>query len=524
MSTTTYQTPGVHVQEVPPAPGPIQGASTNVAAFVGLTVGGPPPGTVRVVTSYRQFAELFAVDGKLPVYDVGLNMLANGVYGFFDNGGTRCYVTRASCMHEKDTIAGKVGQWFGVKAAEQWLAKNAVDLVSGFLAGHGQALKADRQKRLQAGLQAALQDMDLPTRPAQAAPLQDALWNWLDESLADLESTPRSALKELLKGASKRWAEDLWLKYRAKSLADLNSAEYDIGKALAALEPFTDISIVAAPGLTGENHWRALITHCTDNAPNCFAVLDAPQGADWANQDNQPIYPSSQLPNDSDYAAIYYPWIQVVDAGSGQKIYAPPSGHIAGVYARVDAQRGVFKAPANESVYGALALETYVSDNQQKYLNNPGSQPNGDGVLGINVNCIRQINGGILVWGARTLQVDENEQFKYVSTRRTYNYIRQSLESGTQWAVFEPNTQALWGQLTRNVTSFLTRLWQEGGLFGSTAAEAFYVKCDADTNPESVRDAGEVVTEVGVAITKPAEFVVFQLGLTSGSATPTTSA
>jgi uncharacterized protein len=178
----------------------------------------------------------------------------------------------------------------------------------------------------------------------------------------------------------------------------------------------------------------------------------------------------------------------------------------------------VFKAPANESIVGAIDLETYVSARQQEDLNDGGANANG-----INVNCIRRLNGSILIWGARTLNVDEDGQFTYISTRRTFNYIRQSLQTGTQWAVFEPNTQALWGQITRNVTSFLTKLWQEGGLFGSTQAEAFFVKCDADTNPEEVRNAGQVVTEVGVAITKPAEFVLFKLGLASGSATPSTN-
>ncbi len=177
----------------------------------------------------------------------------------------------------------------------------------------------------------------------------------------------------------------------------------------------------------------------------------------------------------------------------------PPSGHIAGIYARVDTQRGVHKAPANEPVLGALAVSQQISRADQDGLNPKG------------VNCIRSLNDNILVWGARTIGGDANADLKYINVRRTLLFLRESIDEGTQWVVFEPNTPALWQKLTRNITAFLTNVWRAGALFGTTQQEAFYVKCDAETNPPELRDLGQVVTEIGVAIVRPAEFVIFRI-------------
>lgn len=497
---TAFQAPGVYVEEVTPAPGPIQGVSSSIAAFVGVTRSGPEIGTVNALGSYRQFVGLFAEPGaELPGDDAGLNLLANGVYGFFNNGGTRCYVTRVSPDGDAGPAPDAVPE-----AVREWSA-GAVDSVVAWLGNHDAPAPTSAQKKQ---LRTLLSNLKGLTKQQVQAGLRDWLqglnWKaaarevveWIDKLVDGL-----TALVESLERALDRSLSDTENAY-------LSSARID--RALVVLEPYDDISIVAAPGLSGETQWQALIDHCANAAPNRFAVLDAPGDAVWAT--DPPAVDA--LPAKSDHAAIYYPWLEVADAITGNKVFAPPSGSIAGVYARVDAQRGVFKAPANEAVYGALGLKAQVSANQQAQLNDGTDVSRG-------VNCIRRLNGGILVWGARTVCAEDADAFKYVSTRRTFNYIRQSLENGTQWAVFEPNTPALWGQIVRNVTSFLTSLWQSGGLFGSTAAEAFYVKCDEDTNPPDVRDAGKVVTEVGVAISKPAEFVVFYLGQTSGSATPT---
>jgi hypothetical protein len=172
---------------------------------------------------------------------------------------------------------------------------------------------------------------------------------------------------------------------------------------------------------------------------------------------------------------------------------------VAGVYARVDVRRGVFKAPANEVVMGALGLKYTISKAQQDGLNPQG------------VNCIRDLNGNIRVWGARTMGGDANGEWRYISVRRTMLFLRESIDQSLQWAVFEPNDQGLWAKIVRNTSAFLTTQWQLGMLFGSTAQEAFYVKCDAETNPPELREIGRVVTEIGVAIVKPAEFVIFRI-------------
>jgi uncharacterized protein len=183
----------------------------------------------------------------------------------------------------------------------------------------------------------------------------------------------------------------------------------------------------------------------------------------------------------------------------------PPSGHIAGVFSRVDQEHGVHKAPANESVRGALGLAYQVTNEEQKELNRLG------------VNVIRNFNGAILVWGARTLGGDDNNEFKYVNVRRFMNFLRESIEDGTRFAVFEPNAKPLWQRINRAVSAFLTNVWHDGALFGNTPEQAFYVKCDETTNPPDVRDLGQVVTEIGVAIVKPAEFVVFRISQISGT-------
>jgi phage tail sheath protein FI len=175
------------------------------------------------------------------------------------------------------------------------------------------------------------------------------------------------------------------------------------------------------------------------------------------------------------------------------------------VYARSDAARGVFKAPANEALLGVNAVNTNVSRDEQGALNSAG------------INVIRQLNGALRVWGARTAGGDKNGEYRYVSTRRYFNYLRQSIDSGTQFVVFEPHTPALWQRVKRTLTDFLTNEWRSGALFGETAKQAFFIKCDAETNPPETRDQGQLIVEIGVAIVKPAEFVIFRIQQTSGS-------
>lgn len=286
-------------------------------------------------------------------------------------------------------------------------------------------------------------------------------------------------------------------------------------------EPIDEIAIVVAPGRTDDAIRDAIITHCQVRTQDRFAIFDSPDKVEDGNNlldlTKLPLSdPGNAQQNNSDYAAFYFPWIEVFDPATkddpnkGRK-FVPPSGHIAGIYARVDTNIGVHKAPANEVIFGALGLKYNISKAQQASLNPQG------------VNCIRNLNGNFLVWGARTIGGDANSDLKYINVRRTLLFLRESIDEGTQWVVFEPNTPNLWKRITRNVSDFLTTVWRSGALFGDTPQQAFYVKCDAETNPPEERELGRVVTEIGVAIVRPAEFVIFRISqitpLTSGSLT-----
>ena len=244
-----------------------------------------------------------------------------------------------------------------------------------------------------------------------------------------------------------------------------------------------------------------LISHC-ENAGDRMAILDAPPNLlpqdilDWRM--NTAGY-------DSKFSTLYYPWLEVMDPLTNQPILVPPSGHVAGVWCRTDAARGVHKAPANEVILGTNGLGFQVTHEEQGGLNKAG------------INCIRSFPGrGIRIWGARTLSSDP--EWRYLNVRRLFNYVSESIMEGTQWAVFEPNDERLWLSLRVAATNFLHRVWLDGALFGSTPGEAFFVKCDAETNPPEVVEAGQVVCEIGISPVKPAEFVVFRLSQYSAGA------
>ncbi len=269
----------------------------------------------------------------------------------------------------------------------------------------------------------------------------------------------------------------------------------DIESALESFEAIDEIALVAAPGVTESDYLSMIINHCGQTTQDRFAILDSTEEADITT-----LKPGENgLPGTSNYSAYYFPWIQVFDPATNARKFVPPSGYIAGVYARVDTNRGVHKAPANETVLGALGLKFNISKRKQDGLNPQG------------VNCIRSLNGNILVWGARTWGGDANGEFKYINIRRLFNFIRESIDEGTQWTVFEPNSPELWSKIRRNVTAFLTTVWQTGALFGATPEQAFYVKCDEENNPPNVRDNGQIVIEIGIAVVKPAEFVIFRI-------------
>ena len=232
--------------------------------------------------------------------------------------------------------------------------------------------------------------------------------------------------------------------------------------------------------------------------------------------------------SDKGYGAIYVPWVKVAKPSwyvggqditvsgpyrrkllkaDAQELYAPPSGHIAGLFARVDGERGVHKAPANEILMGITGLSQNINSIEQGQYNDRG------------VNVVRIFKDrGIRVWGARTLATKSDPSWKYINVRRLFIMIEQSIMNGMQWAVFEPNDEMLWKKLSRDVRSYLLRVWRSGALFGSDPDQAFYVKCDSETNPRYLIDAGQVNVQVGICPVKPAEFVIFSIGQWDGGA------
>ena len=271
---------------------------------------------------------------------------------------------------------------------------------------------------------------------------------------------------------------------RRAFICRLRSAR-DLPRILALLErrAFRDVALIAAPGLLAAEAIEAIIGHC--EAHRRFAVLDCPR-VDPATLDPRAGRSSAD-------AACYVPWL---DLGGR---YVPPSGHVLGIYARTDAARGIWKAPANEVVEGALGLEYAIDQHMQGLLNPRG------------VNAIRETSGrGIRLWGARTLSADP--EWKYVNVRRLLLYLERSIDEGTRWVVFEPNAEPLWAAVRHAVQFFLFSHWRAGALAGMKPQEAFYVRCDRATMTQADLDSGRLVCEIGIAPLRPAEFVIFRIG------------
>ncbi|MBA2538648.1 MAG: phage tail sheath family protein [Deltaproteobacteria bacterium] len=388
---TSYLSPGVYVEEVDRGSKPIEAVGTNTVGFLGESAKGPMNESV-LITNWSQFVKTFG-DFK----DCSEH-LAHAVYGFFNNGGSRCFVVNVGAPE-----TAKVEVKGGDKKDDKAPVVVGGGGRDGFFIGR------------------------------------------------DGGPGARTGLK--------------------------------------CFEEVDEIAIVAAPGTTSPAIADALLSHC-ETRKDRFAILDAPETI-TGGVDKLP------KPRDSKYGAYYFPWIQVYDPDKGN-IFVPPSGHIAGVYSRTDSERGVHKAPANEIVRGALGLKYNVSKGEQDLLNPKG------------INAIRFMNGGIRIWGARTLSSDPS--WRYINVRRLFIMVESSIERATQWVVFEPNDHRLWKRVQRTISSFLTLLWRNGALMGTSPEQAFYVKCDEETNPPEVIDAGQLVVEIGLAPVKPAEFVIFRIG------------
>jgi len=257
-------------------------------------------------------------------------------------------------------------------------------------------------------------------------------------------------------------------------------------KGLHALKDKEDIALVAAPGLSSKEAHAAIKSHC-DSMGDRFAILDSPEELETGLDE---MY----RPSASENAAYYFPWVEVFDPSKKSNTYQPPSGYVAGLMARIDGERGIHKAPANENLRGVTGLKYTLTRTEQSSLNPRG------------INLIRDFgDGGIKVYGART--ISDDPEWKYVNVRRLFLNVRETIEKGTEWAVFEPNNPTLWGNLKRNIAAYLKTMFQNGSLAGTTPDEAFYVVCDSRNNPQEFIDQGIVNIDIGIAPLKPAEFI-----------------
>lgn len=464
----SYLSPGVYVEEVPSAVKAIAGVSTSTAGFIGVCGDSI---TIPLTPTKIVNGDIATGDGATTVFDLPADS-----YPVDTTAGT--YVIRVDGAAVSDAILSDVAGVF--KVTFTTAPASGAEITGDYLA--------------------KLEETFSPVAAGEAKLC--TTFADFKKYFGDFSSDPdQNKLAHAVYGFFNNGGSRCYVVREATEADILNN------HVVSKFEAIDEIAMVAAPGLTGTTIWSEIVTHCQVKTQDRFAIFDSPETLagddltllDYSNSSNV-------LPYKSDYAAFYFPWIQVYDPvtkilnpdGDGLK-YVPPSGHIAGIYARADSQRGVHKAPANEAVFGALGLKYSISKAQQDGLNPQG------------VNCIRNMNGNNFVWGARTIGGDSNADLKYINVRRTLLFLRESIDEGTQWVVFEPNTAALWQKITRNVTAFLTNVWRSGALFGTTAQEAFYVKCDAETNPPELRELGQVVTEIGVAIVRPAEFVIFRI-------------
>jgi len=504
-----YLSPGVYVEELEAGTRPIEGVGTAVAAFIGLAEKGPI-NEATLVSNWTQFSETF---GGF----VAGSYLAHSVYGYFLNGGGNAYIVRIGA---------------GAASAAKGGAKKAIAAPpTATTAGlKFTALAAAANKSVSLVVQAASGD----PAPEGEYKLVISVDGAAKETYDNVTSAPGAANNVIGKvnAASKilriEEAGSVGLMPKGKvdlavpepepepiSLDRLSADDY-VGNVadrtgFSGLEAVDEITMVSVPDLmaayeqgaidaeTVKAVQLAVIAHC-ELMGDRMAIIDPPPGLS-AQQIKE--WRVDGAGYDSKYAALYWPWVKVFDPAEGTNKFVPPSGHIAGIWARNDGERGVHKAPANEVIRGAIELQTKITKNEHDLLNPIG------------VNAIRSFPGrGIRVWGARTLSSDP--AWRYINVRRLFNYLEESILNGTQWVVFEPNDYALWSRISRTISAFLVNEWRKGALFGRSPSEAFYVKCDEETNPAEGIDAGQVVCQIGVAPVKPAEFVIFQLAQFSG--------
>jgi hypothetical protein len=504
----------VYVEEVDGGSKPIEGVGTAVAAFIGFA-GKGPISTPTLVTNWTQFVEGFGdfIEGSY---------LAHSVYGYFNNGGGRAYIVRLGVEDSPAAEAPSATAALPSRSSSPAPTLQITALGSAEDAGDISVEVSDASPP-EGGGEPPDDAFKLTVRKGSQEEVYDnvSLTQRRGRTILETAVNEGANASRLIRVSVLESAGNLSERRPAPGTYNLSSSPANVtalavapndfeGNAasrtgMGGLEAADDVTMVVAPDLmmayrNGSIDMEgvqavqtAMINHC-ERMGDRVAILDCPpelnaqQIGEWHNSVNY----------DSSYAALYYPWIKVFNPVAGRAEFIPPGGHMAGIWARTDGTRGVHKAPANEVIGGAIDVELQITKGEQ------------DGLNPIGVNCIRAFPGrGIRVWGARTLSSDPS--WRYINVRRLFNFVEKSIEGGTQWVVFEPNDFTLWQKIKRDVTSFLTVVWRTGALFGQSPSQAFYVKCDEETNPPQLRDLGQVVTEIGIAPVKPAEFVIFRI-------------
>ncbi len=569
-----YFSPGVYVEEYDNAPRSVEGVGTSTGGFVGLAEKGPTKGAPLLVTNFKSFTKQFGGFLSEYTHG-DYRYLANAVEQFFLNGGTRCYVSRvapedATCASKKSGIltvtAANEGKWGNrIQITLKTVTKKKMQLlenvgkniyraksVEGFREGdvvefNGEynriAMIYDEQVTFENKFKADPVDADmipknfvkLVTFDMQVRYNED-VENFFDLTLNSASPAyvaSRLASSKLVKVEAKAVKEATVKTDKAEKSDEApmkeigNPVENILGKGITegsfSLEGGTDgsiakvnagtfigkddgpegrtgiqsflendnVNIMAVPGVTIPEVIVALVAHC-ENTKSRFAVIDMPK--DEYKTDALIQYRGLI---DSTYAAMYHPWIQVFDRGSNKADFVPPSGAVMGVYSRTDISRGVHKAPANEPIFCTGVKVNYTKD-EQDILNPEG------------VNLIRAIPGeGIRIWGART--ASQNSAFKYVNIRRLFIYVMESIKASTNWVVFEPNDSTLWQRVSLTITSFLDGLWRTGMLTGGSPGEAYFVEIGPSTMSLDDIKNGRLICNIGIAPSRPAEFVIFRL-------------
>ncbi|OUN73824.1 phage tail protein [Faecalibacterium sp. An58] len=556
-----YLSPGVYVEEYDSGASPMQGVSTSTAGFVGLAERGPVTGQPQLVTSFADYKRMYGGYLSEAAYG-GARFLPYAVEQFFLNGGARAYIMRAAPADAKAGVvqagvltisAANPGAWAenmrvtvapASKAKTQVLAVDGADLTlknaDGFNPGDVVEL-FDGKEAVYATVKSVLDRVVTLDAPCTADVADSRVGT--SKYIRTCEITITARLDDMVEVY-----ENLSLKAGALNYAPVKTAKSELirvevepkadaetvvpyelcggtgselvltpaggsnGTVLTVaagtylgkddgpgkrtgLQAFLEngnVSIMAIPGVTLPEVQSALIAFC-ENKKSCFAILDIPMELTKTNDvaNFRDMY-------DSTYAAMYHPWLQMYDAGSKHAAYFPPSGAMAGIYARSDNERGVHKAPANEVVRGCTGLSCSYNTGEQDILNPLG------------VNLIRAFPGrGIRVWGART--ISSNGLWKYVNVRRLFIYVEESIKANTNWVVFEPNSEALWSRVTRTIANFLATCWRDGALAGSSPDQAFFVECGPTTMTQDDIDNGRLICQIGIAPVKPAEFVIFRI-------------